>query len=377
MDNDNQGIAMTTDGSIQHAWNQVADVVRAAGDAVVADGAISDRDRADGARFLTRLASAAFDMLVEYGDASRPGFVRLMGPHRKFFGDNPDADYDFACVDGQHTYRITGVRGSSEYLALCVYGHDADDAARIVGNLSDREITFGEDGSFTLYLSPNPPTDGAGDWIELAPDADTAIIRQYFLNRDKETPARFEIECLDGPTGPSRTGGATGAMISSVAEFVGTGAKFSAAAATMLATRPNELTIDSQATAVTAFYPTPDNKYLAGWYRLDPGQALVIEGRPPQARYWSVLLMNRWMESLDTGPHPTKLNKADVALSADGGFRVVVSDTDPGVPNWLDTQGRPEGYVMFRWMQADEVERPTLRVVPVTELAAPGREPAR
>ncbi len=34
----------------------------------------------------------------------------------------------------------------------------------------------------------------------------------------------------------------------------------------------------------------------------------------------------------------------------DGMVRFVVAYTDPGVPNWLDTTGRPAGFLTVRWI---------------------------
>jgi hypothetical protein len=47
----------------------------------------------------------------------------------------------------------------------------------------------------------------------------------------------------------------------------------------------------------------------------------------------------------------------------------VLAHRDPFVPNWLDTEGRSEGMVTHRWI--DAVEPPVIdaRVVPFDELA--------
>jgi hypothetical protein len=151
--------------------------------------------------------------------------------------------------------------------------------------------------------------------------------------------------------------------VAACGKFITTGARFSARAASILATRPNELTFDSGTSAVTAFYPTPDNKYVGGWYHLEPEEALVVEGLPPDARYWSLLLMSRWMESLDTRRYRTSINKSEIVLEDDGSFRIFVASRDPGEVNWLDTEGHADGYVMFRWMQAERVDKPTFRTI--------------
>jgi hypothetical protein len=147
--------------------------------------------------------------------------------------------------------------------------------------------------------------------------------------------------------------------------FVSLGTEFSAAMAAQLEAQPNGVVIDSEASTVAGFYPTPDNKYVGGWFQLADGEALEVTGRPPDTRYWSLLLMSRWMESLDTSFHTTILNCSQVELEDDGTFRILVADRDPGVANWLDTAGHRQGYVLFRWMQATGITRPEFRVVPL------------
>jgi hypothetical protein len=50
-------------------------------------------------------------------------------------------------------------------------------------------------------------------------------------------------------------------------------------------------------------------------------------------------------------------------------LRVVVSATDPGVANWMDTTGYRTGVVQCREIGSVEVPELTTRVVPVTALA--------
>ena len=57
-------------------------------------------------------------------------------------------------------------------------------------------------------------------------------------------------------------------------------------------------------------------------------------------------------------------------LAGDGRYRIVVAPRDPGVPNWLDTMGRPSGSVYWRFILPEgPVERPETRVVAIDTLA--------
>lgn len=363
--------ATPADHPLADAWHDFLDGLREAADTVLGPRGASDAlEEAEGFRFLTRLTSAAFDMFVEYGDTAHPSFVRLMTPHRKFFGDNPDTFYDYASIQGRRRYRIAGTRGTSSYLAFCIYGRTEEGRTRIVANVSDDQLTIGPSGRFELVLTPSPEGAGSpGTEVQLSADVEAVIARQYFLDRDVEQPAEFTITCDDDVSAPGPLQiEALARRLRAAGDFVRTGTTFSALVADGLAARPNELTVDSEAASVAAFYPTPDNKYVGGWYRLGPDDALVIEGRPPQTRYWSLLLMSRWMESLDTDHHQTILNNRQVALESDGSFTIVVAHSDPGVANWLDTAGHREGYVLFRWMQATDITAPTFRVATFDDL---------
>ena len=58
-------------------------------------------------------------------------------------------------------------------------------------------------------------------------------------------------------------------------------------------------------------------------------------------------------------------------LEADGGFRIVIAHEDPGVPNWIDTEGRGFGMVFWRFfMPEGEIETPQGKLVKLTDLRA-------
>src|SRR5205823_5835236 len=65
-----------------------------------------------------------------------------------------------------------------------------------VANLSQRDLTFAPDGSFTLLLAPARPPGLTGDWVRLDPDAVCVISREYFTDPRTARPARFAIAAL-------------------------------------------------------------------------------------------------------------------------------------------------------------------------------------
>lgn len=345
------------------AWEQFAD-------AIVRMGKLVDEttrgcepvDRAEGYRFVARILGAMLDSCIEQ-DPHFPALSPIMTPTRKFFVDNPDTLYYRASLDPNCRYRISGNRGTCEYLSFCAYGHTSGHTY-IVANISDRELKFDEDGGFELILSSDKPR-GAANWMTLDANARILVARQYFLNRKTERPAELRIEALNVQAAPPPLNpmemtkrlrlltASLDRMVSSTIEAMKTWSK-----------QPNTVSIHGGADSLLNLYPMPDNQYVGGWYQLRVEEALVIEGTPPDCRYWSLQLSNRWLESLDYRYHRVSLNKNQITLEPDGRFKILVAHRDPGTANWLDTCGHHEGVVVFRWLQAEAAPSPPVfRVV--------------
>ncbi len=102
------------------------------------------------------------------------------------------------------------------------------------------------------------------------------------------------------------------------------------------------------------------------------GQALVIEGRwPDDCRSANVCLWNRHMQTFDYASRTISLNRKQTKLEADGSYRMVIAASDPGVPNWIDNEGRFSGIVYWRFLLPEgEIETPQASVVPIATLKA-------
>jgi len=120
------------------------------------------------------------------------------------------------------------------------------------------------------------------------------------------------------------------------------------------------------------------NVFSGGVFALGPEEALVIETRAPVApEYSGFHLSDLWGQSLDCGSHQSSLNGAQAELDADGALRFVVAHRDPGVANWLDTTGLPQGYLTARWTYPRLPEQlPAVRVSKVDFAAIRASLPA-
>jgi hypothetical protein len=305
-----------------------------------------------------------------WADPGRPRFVDIVGPYRKWGGDNADAYYQYAPVDPRRTYRVTGRKGDADYLSLTVYGGPSDGrySERIVGSLNDRALTIGDDGSFSMVLSPEPH-DGA--WVRLEPDAVCAITRDYLADPVHGTRATWHIEAVDPP--PHRR--EDDADLARRFRATLTWLRDQAAIVPIPLGEPNTVDEPYPVPTQTFGWAAGDASYAMGTYVLGEDEALVIEGRSPRCAFWNVCLWNQLLHTYDYDYEQVTLNGFQVAYEPDGSWRVVVARRDPGRPNWISTAGHTRGRIWFRWFLPEATpERPTTHVVTI---GGPGEEAPR
>ncbi len=353
------------------AWRELVTSLEAAGAKVYDNPKFTEQDRAEGLRYVTELLAEAVEMHFWKGEVRHPHFTDWNNPFRKILGDSPDAVYHTAPLSADYRYRITGKRGSVGYLGFMLYGKRINGWNRPAANLSVGDLILDKAGNFNIVLSKEHPSESNVNWLPLEEDIHMVMVRQYFHDRSKEKLARFSIENLSisekpGPLTEARV--ARG--LRAATTFFNNTLDGAIALTSMLAKSPNDPNPPKSFNADLGgvYYPTSDNIYLGGWYKLAEDEALVIEGDVPDAPYWSVSLQNRWMQSFDYLTHTVSLHNRQLQLDGNGRYCVVIAHSDPLVPNWLETTGHPEGMVAIRYQRSKNKPRPTMRVVKVAEL---------
>ena len=91
------------------------------------------------------------------------------------------------------------------------------------------------------------------------------------------------------------------------------------------------------------------------------------------AEYFTVPISNIWGTTLAIVDRTGSLNKAQSLPNDDGTYTYVIGPEDPGVHNWIDSDGLREGILTLRMAEFPEGgARPDLsatgRVVPLDEL---------
>jgi hypothetical protein len=320
--------------------------------------------------FWMALASGWF---TAFADPDFPDFVPAVSTHLHCVGTNPDFIYGTATIDGAGSYVLSGERGDGLFLLLDIAAGGLgvmDTPGPSLGVVDFDRLTLGEQGNFSLLLSATRPADWAGDWHRLDPAARSLSLRQASYDWGAGREARIAIERIDQAHRPRRR------SAQEIAERL-----------TALATYPKRL-----AGMALGFIAAQRAKglwnrlehddwagqggvqgqhYYQGLFRLEPGQALVLEtDLPERVRYWNVQLSDMVWNSVDWMNRQSSLNGGQARIDSDGRFRAVIALADPGVPNWLDPGGNGEGAIMLRWTEASSGPEPTLRLVALGELRA-------
>jgi len=314
----------------------------------------------EGYKWIFSILQVAFDVYV-WADTANPRFVDIVGPYKKWGGDNADAFYQYAPIDPRRTYKVRGKKGDSVYLSLTVYGGPDDGrySERIVGTINDRMLDIASDGTFELVLSPDPH-DGA--WLKLEPDAVCAITRDYLDDPVHDRRVEWHIEAVDQPS----TYRLDDADLARRFRAVLTWLRDQANIVPLALGEPNTVDEPYPVPQQTIGWAAADAAYAMGSFDLADDEALVIEGRSPECAFWNMCLWNQFLHTYNYDYERVTINGGQVQYDDDGSWTIVVAHRDPGHPNWGSPAGHPRGRVWFRWFYPSETpDRPTTRVVKV------------
>lgn len=363
------------DAALDAAWRRFCDQLKAAGRQAFKDyNATAGGQRADAFRFLTQNLGQAFDLALETRDTRYPMLHTFCNPIRKLGGDCADFTYQQAWIDGESTYRISGTRGTAPFFNITVQGQRPSGPGVLhepfgdvpEANLFGHQLTAEPDGTFELYLGG---TKRGPNWLPTTPQTRKLFIRQGF-DRWDEQPARLRIERVD-MTAPKPVPGPE-TMIEAMgwaAEFV-TGAmadwpEFPFTYGGVDENRPNRFPEITTTDADAKRGRAAANMY---WV-LAPDEALVVEFDAHEG-LWMVTNMGVFFTSMDFLYRPVSYTPSRTSVDPDGKVRLVLAHRDPGVHNWLDTQGFERGNLTYRHMLAGHPVPLETRLVQHAGLAA-------
>ncbi len=296
------------------------------------------------------------------------------------------------------TYELTGsLGGGTEAFAIATEQITGSQAVSKESLELGHDLVVNPDGTFTVYIGPEAPS-GAVNFI----DDDSATVQgaASLLIRDMlgdwaKGPSDVSIHCVSdcppffaipeggffpsddtvAPTKITSIDDALTTLFSAFAKIAGPFNTQNMGLAAIAGIQEPANTMSPLATETSLFATgLPSADVSAGNFDLDPGEALIVKVPDVAAAYKGIELMNVYGAALPFTLAQTTLNNTTAFQSADGYTYYVVSATNPGVANWLDTGGIPKGEIFARFENLPDGTDPTgtevtTQLVPVADIA--------
>jgi hypothetical protein len=314
----------------------------------------TEADLLEGLQYLAGCIAACTHLAFDY-DRDHPFLQSGTGPFTKMGLDNPDTLYFGTRLHANHDYVVTGRRGTTTDLSFQLLGgeYTDDNVPASQAAFDDRELEIAADGSFEWRVRPTSPgqlvmREVYGDWS--AQRGTLAIAR---LDTAGTAPPPLTSQTIE-----KRYATAGKQLVQRVKTWL----QF-----------PQWFYLDLPVNTMVAPRLTPGGlatQYSSvGHFDLRPDQALVITVPVSDAPYLGFQLGSLWYISLDYINHQTSLNNTQAQADPDGKVRMVVTDQDPGVTNWVETLGHRRGFLQFRWQrvsrQLTDADGPTVELVDI------------
>ena len=295
-------------------------------------------------------------------DPGHPRMVRLFMhgynwnghdvPSARMGGDNPDNIYRVAGIGHGRRYVLKGrplgpVAPSISLTLVANWG-----TSMTVQTLMYDELDRAPDGSFEITID-DQPANGRKNHMTTVEDVRFLFVRDSLSDWAIQTPLDLQIACLDPGstklTEDQLAAEAAKRMIEEVPLYFWFSRMFSALAPNML------LVPDGKA----AFGGLVRQTSSRGNLVLADDEAFVATYDPSGAEYSAVALHDWWFRSIDAHRILSSTTSDMAVRNEDGTVTVVVAPRDPGVANWIDTNGLHHVQFLVRWQGVDRL--PTIR----------------
>lgn len=335
-----------------------------------------------------------------------PYFVRAIQPLNRSTIDNADAIYLAAPIDGNHSYVIRGraadtrhwrgepaVKGARKaphyviFEAPSGYSGDTGNIAELrpgtranCAVLDSPKLQVDQDGSFEILLAPERPAGHTGNFMHTRtersrtlPDGSTqkqvyvaqfVVLRELFCDWEHEDLLDLFIYRSDrlGRPMPAYTPADAVRQMEEIGRLTRNQVHFWNEFYAVTCEAYGDMNGDGQCFMPRNGFNKPNaaslataggmatNIYSGGIFELAADEAMIVElHQPIEPDYIGFSLGNMWGESLDFANCQSSLNGVQAHRDSDNVIRYVIAHDDPGVANWVDTTGHPEGYMTVRW----------------------------
>ena len=271
-------------------------------------------------------------------------------------GDNPDAIYRTGYLEGGGRYELLGrfhPDSRPTQLLIEIDAGDMTQPSKILGGggsapldihsaalITDRELVVAPDGTFRITIGGE--ADGPNH-LALPPSGFCSIGSRDMLADWTLRPCQMKVRRLDKvPQQPFGVPELSRHVYEDLEGYIRFWANFPNI--WMGSLKPNT---HAQPQARPGGWG-----FVAGLnFHLAPDEAMIVTTSRGEAKYTGFQINDPWMIAPDARTRQVCLNNTQATPNPDGTFTYVISKTDPGAANWLDTAGLDDGLAIMRWQQ--------------------------
>ena len=355
-------VGQLVDGQV---WDEFCERLKRTGHTVLAAAPADPLDRAEGLRYVARLARGFLRDVVADAQPARVPFVP--GEFLKIGLDNPDYAYFGAKLEAGQRYVLRGQLGDAARIGFGIYSGALGTPTGLVcdGYLDSENVPLDAKGRFEIRIGPD---EEAGKGLRTGPATHNFNSRITLLQRATDRLPELELIELDPTAKPPPLDPAafSSSLDRAGAVLEGTVGQFLGWTRSFASYRHEIREIDPVLSA--SAQGDPRTRYFYSYWEIGEDEAFVVDLEPPKCDYWNLQIGNHWLESFDFMSFGTHVNPATAVADLKGRVRVVIARRDPGVPNWLDTAGHARGGLALRWVGAESIPHTTGRIVPLRDL---------
>lgn len=344
---------------------------------VVADGDATERFNA----YKNALAMAMemyTNTLYRSSSRDQPEYLPYLSPLHNSCQPSFPTRYGMAFVEPGASYRVWGKRGNPVDIDIQQWtsypgftpGYPISAKGAFANQtFSAQHIKIDKQGRFEFTLSATKPP--KGQWWKLENNVRALLFRDYYADYSEAVvPPEYHLEKIG-----ARDKRATTLSADEAAERLRT-------YATALKSQdvcfevPKPL---NQVVRHTVFSDPSDKNsgsaaqvdqdYYFAQFLIKPGQALIVEWRPPaKSLYWNFELNTRSGQSFNFGARQVDMTGKMVHVDNDGKVRFVISHEDTHLANWLDLDGNDRGVLWGRCKKCSATETPVAKLVNIDQI---------
>jgi hypothetical protein len=271
----------------------------------------------------------------------RPNGDRV--PGCRFYGENPDVIYRWGGLHFDRSYRLEcrsrgPATAAASFTLMNTYGATTPGDA-----LDATEIEIEADGSFVITIDSSP-ANGRSNHLRIERGTRLILVREFLQDWETETPLAMALEA-DGVSrgGPWDEDEAVEEICFAASEEV---YLYFWMAHLYRNLRPNSVTEPAGAAGLGG---SSSMATCQGFFQLEENEAVILKWDPAGAQSAGISALDWWLQPIEAHRIQSSLNSFSATPNADGTITAVLTAHDPGIVNWIETDGLQDVLLTCRW----------------------------